>query len=569
MKTPLQAGRWLRPVMSAVLACAAGAAAATPPVTAAAQAAPAHNAKLSAAIYGVTHIDPSASDAIPYAVARGEYAVDLRQLRPVAGGPINIMTYAATVPGFMWSVSSDRVAYIDARDGGWKSVAELALPGITRRSPEQLRRLIETRYTDVAQAEAVLKEVLGPVPGALMPAGVYSLVDADNLVWANAGTWINAIGLKDPARPEAGLEMKRRFDLSAVFEPDQLGPQSFISVIGLNMSWDGQLIVAATNALAVIDPQLQRAPQVHRFPAGQFMTNSLAVDERNGIYIATGHKQARQPGLMMKLVWTGSRISTAEADGAWQVDYEGGDWPPAIKAGTGTGATPTLMGFGPGEDRLVLITDGRNRMNLLAFWRDQIPADFKGLPGAGSRRLASTLPITAGRSADTPWLQSEQSVVVSGRGAFVVNNVVADGHRDKVIDAFTLGPVQRPPHGVERAEWDPASRSLRSVWSRGDVVSVSMVPIVSSASNIVFVNGYTAEQGWEVTGLDWLSGKTVFRTLFGPGNEGNGAYAILQFMPDGDLLFNSVGGPYRVPLARPHPAVKKLAEPQSKLQPKR
>jgi hypothetical protein len=96
-----------------------------------------------------------------------------------------------------------------------------------------------------------------------------------------------------------------------------------------------------------------------------------------------------------------------------------------------------------------------------------------------------------------------------------------------------------------------------------------MVPIVSSASNIVFVNGYTAEQGWEVTGLDWLSGKTVFRTLFGPGNEGNGAYAILQFMPDGDLLFNSVGGPYRVPLARPHPAVKKLAEPQSKLQPKR
>ena len=35
---------------------------------------------------------------------------------------------------------------------------------------------------------------------------------------------------------------------------------------------------------------------------------------------------------------------------------------------------------------------------------------------------------------------------------------------------------------------------------------------------------------------------------FGQSNYGNGAYAILQFSHDGDLIFNSVGGPFRIPL---------------------
>ena len=30
--------------------------------------------------------------------------------------------------------------------------------------------------------------------------------------------------------------------------------------------------------------------------------------------------------------------------------------------------------------------------------------------------------------------------------------------------------------------------------------------------------------------------------------SGNGAYAILQYFPNGDLLFNSVAGPFRAPL---------------------
>jgi hypothetical protein len=78
-----------------------------------------------------------------------------------------------------------------------------------------------------------------------------------------------------------------------------------------------------------------------------------------------------------------------------------------------------------------------------------------------------------------------------------------------------------------------------------------MVPSVSSSSGIVFVNGYYKRTGWEVTGLDWNTGKTVQRVSFGQSNLGNGAYAIIQYAPNGDMIFNSVGGPIRVALKNP------------------
>ena len=69
---------------------------------------------------------------------------------------------------------------------------------------------------------------------------------------------------------------------------------------------------------------------------------------------------------------------------------------------------------------------------------------------------------------------------------------------------------------------------------------------MSSSSDIVFVNGYYDKTGWEITGMDWNTGKTVYKSKFGFDDFGNGAYAIIQFLPNGDMLFNSIGGPFRV-----------------------
>jgi hypothetical protein len=134
--------------------------------------------------------------------------------------------------------------------------------------------------------------------------------------------------------------------------------------------------------------------------------------------------------------------------------------PRPIKAGTGTGSTPTLMGFGENEDKLVLITDGSNRMKLVAFWLDAIPADARVVEGALSPRIADQKPVSAGIAEDRRWLQSEQTIIVMGTGAFVVNNLIEEGHPDRIIDVLTVGPVHAPPARRRKDRVEPAGKAL-------------------------------------------------------------------------------------------------------------
>lgn len=532
---------------------ALGAAAVASPTSALARSLPKRasaNPYLSAPVFGITHFDSAQSDTLPYRVKRGTFRIDLGKQPRVLGGPVNIMCLAATEAGYMWAISTDRVAYVDARSGSWKQIASVALPGITHRTDAELQRLLSPKHDNVQTLEALCKDIFGLRPADVLTSGLYSLVDRDNVAYANAGPMIHAFGLKDPRDPSKGVEVKRSLDARNVFKPmSLLGSPPAVRLVGMGMTYDGRLIIGGFDGIAIVDRKFETPAVVHTIEEGQFVSNSFCVDERNGIYLASGSINQREDGIMRKLVWTGSRISTDEKDGAWSSPYDGGDWPPAIKAGTGTGSTPTLMGFGPeDDDRLVVIGDGSNRMKVVAFWRDRIPPSFKQRPGAKSRRIADQVQITGGLPASTPWVQSEQSVVVNGYGAFVVNNVIPQGHPDKLVDVMAVGPLVAPPRGMERIEWDTTRKRWRSVWTRGDVTSTSMVPVASAPSGIVFVNGYSKRDGWEITGLDWRTGRTVHRTIFGQTNFGNGAYALVQFLSNGDLLFNSIGGPYRIGL---------------------
>jgi hypothetical protein len=514
-----------------------------------AQQRPERNPFLSADIYGVTHINPAKQNSIPYRIPLKTQRVNLESLVPVWGGPVNNATYASATPGYFWSVSTDRVALIDARGKNWKKVSDIDLPGAKRKSLDTLKKIVKFNYNDMKKSEAHLKGLLGDSPGSVLPAGIYALVSDKDIVYANAGTIVSAIGRVDPKDISKGLEVKAQFDTATIIPPTSVfGETPRVGLVGMNMTYDGHVVIGALNGVAAVDSGLRKG-QFHAFgDDNQMATNSLAIDKKGGIYVATGSKKPRLPGVMHKLVWTGSKISDDPKDGAWKAQYEGGDWPPAIKAGTGTGSTPTLMGFGDNEDKLVLITDGANRMKLVAFWRDEIPADARKVEGALSPRIADQKPVSAGISEQRSWLQSEQTIIASGYGAFVVNNLIEEGHPDRIIDVMTVGPVHRPPRGVEKMVWNEKENRFYSAWTRGDVVSVSMVPLASSGASAVFVNGYSEKDGWEVTGLDWETGATVSRTIFGHNNKGNGAYAILQFLEDGDMLFNSVIGPYRIRL---------------------
>lgn len=502
---------------------------------------PTPNPYLASEHYSLTHFNSAQTDAFPYAVKGGTFQINPDDCASTWSGPVNLMTLSSTDPDYMWGMCSDRVSYIHIADGTFERVAEIGLPnGIQMNTEENLRKLVDTQYTSTDQLYADAVEILGKYPQMSMSNGNYVICDNENYAYTNARTVICRYKLKEAGNPKAGIVLDKQVDMAPYMDNPQ-------TLVGMVMTYDGYLVVASGNGIAIIDRTMSMPPVVKLIPDDQVITNSAAVDEHNGIYIASNSRTPGGKDIMHKFVWKNGKLSEDEADGAWTASYDGGPEAPAIKMGYGTGSTPTLMGFGDDEDKLVVITDGAKRMKLVAFWRDDIPEDAVPVD-AENPRIADQKEISCGLSASTEWIQSEQSVAISGYGAFVVNNVIPNTVPDKIVAVLSIGPLVTPPFGVERLQWDTEKNQWYSVWTRPDVSSISMIPAISTASNMVFVNGYTEADGWEVTGLDWGTGATSHRVIFGQTSRGNGAYAIIQYMENGDLLFNSVGGPFRVKL---------------------
>ena len=500
------------------------------------------NPYLSAAHYSLTAFDSQQSDSFPYPVPAGRFDVDLLQLPRVIGGPVNITCLASAHEGRMWAMGTDRVTFVDVTDGQFKPLAAMYLPGITPIPDESLADLAARELGSVEEASRLARALFGEHPELRTANGLYTVADCDDIVYVNVGSTIHAISLTDPNDPGAGLRVLRSLDTTTIFTPYAFpGYPAAVKLIGMNLTYDGHLVIGAFGQICVVDRQFARPAAVYDFAPGQLLSNSFSVDDAGGIYVATGSLAPGAPGLMHKLVWTGSQLSSSDADGAWVSEYPGGNWAPAVKVGTGTGSTPTVMGFGDDEDHLVVITDGQDRMHLTAFWRDRVPE--------GSSRIADAIPVTCGLSDDVAWIQSEQSVATVDGGALVVNNVTSEGQDDRLIDVLVSGPVTEPARGVERFQWNDATHRWESVWSRPDLASISQVPVVSVASRMALVNTY-GDSGWEVTGVDWATGETIHRTVFGHITAGNGAYALVQFLSGGDMIFTSVTGPVRVPLSR-------------------
>lgn len=502
---------------------------------------PKRNPYLAAEHYSITHFNSAQTDAFPYAVADGTFRVDPMQAEGGWSGPVNLMTLSAAVNGYMWGMSSDRVSYYRTSNGAFTKLGEAGLPSGTMKTDEQLRILTD-KYENVSDLYNAIVPFLGTNPMFAIASGNYVLCDKDNYAYSNIGTTIARYCLVDPKNPDAGIKLDKQFDVQGSVG----GAKSLVGVI---MSYDGHLVVAYNKGIAIVDRNLTQVIDSYQLPADQVLSNSISIDEHNGIYLASNSNVENGKGLMQKIILKNGKLSTSEADGAWQSAYDGGPMAPSIKMGYGTGSTPTLMGFGDDEDKLVVITDGAKRMKIVAFWRDNIPSDAKEVV-AGSPRIAGVRPITCGLPESTEWIQSEQSVACAGYGAFVVNNILSGGATtgDKVVDVLAIGPLIETPRGAERLQWNTADNCWETVWTRADISSPSMIPAISTPSEMVFVNGYSQADGWEVTGLDWNTGETRHRVIFGDTSRGNGTYAIIQYLENGDLLFNSVSGPFRVKL---------------------
>jgi hypothetical protein len=345
----------------------------------------------------------------------------------------------------------------------------------------------------------------------------------------------------------AGQRVIRRFrevrpgDPSSPIPDEALAPGDVVS--GMNLAYDGTVIaVSKRGTVMALDRGLKRFSYVKLPP--EEISNSIAVDEEGGIFVVAERT-------LRRVQWTGSKLSTDPADGAWSAPYDGGPVPPAPgRLGAGSGTTPTLVGHG-GGDRLVAIADGGELMKIAYFWRSTIPADWKGLPGR-DRRLAGELPITFGDPGATR-SATEQSLVARGYDTMAVSNTY--GFPFNVTTPFSqlavlfsgLPGVQ--PFGVEKFRWNPVANTLTRAWANRNVSCPNGIPAMSASRGLAYCWG--ARNGWwTLEALDWETGRSVFHRVVGSEAYDNSAYAGLQIGPWGSAATGVLGG---VDLIRPTP----------------
>jgi hypothetical protein len=358
-------------------------------------------------------------------------------------------------------------------------------------------------------------------------SGAYTLVDRENIFFVPRFQKITAYVDTLPGDPRSPIGVRGTFEIP---EKQRHGEDDLI--VGLSMTYDGMLALATRNGtVGVVSRTLDES---HFLYLGEEeISNSIACDEENGIYVVTSRR-------MVRAQWTGSTLTIDPAQGGWVCEYETGEDGTGIRLGAGSGATPTLMGRGGDPDRFVVITDGQDLMHIVLFWRDEIPADWVRIPGTRDRRIAAQVPVRFGDPLATKSL-SEQSVCVRGYGALVVNNQLRLPVDSRILALLLSGDPAIAPYGAEKFQWDPEARELRSAWVNGRVSLPNGIPCMSAATNLVYDIGQRAGI-WTLEALDWDTGESVFHREVGPDLKFNSAYAATEVGLFGSLCTGTLTG---------------------------
>ncbi len=351
--------------------------------------------------------------------------------------------------------------------------------------------------------------------GRTMGSGAYAVIDKDGYHYTFFDR-LNIIKSFDDNEVDAPL---RPVKYVSVVEnlPEDIA-DSLERILGISMTYDGHLIAAAGGAVFVLDRELVEKDHI-TFP-GEQVENSIAIDKNNGIYIVTSKT-------MRKVVWTGEYLSDKEADGAWVSPYNTMPKGESYDLGAlsiGSGTTPTLLGFGDDQDKLVVISDAdRKGTNIVAFWRDQIPDDFKQKPGTLSRRIADQMRIKISHAT------VEASPVIYGNGVLLLNSTYPEPSpitMDAIGNAFMSGITRPAPTGVQKFDWQPVENRFKESWLLEDIDNTDwMPPTVSPKTGMVYIAN-KRNSTYEYVGADWETGEIKARWEF----------------PDDSVLWNNWGG---------------------------
>ncbi len=347
------------------------------------------------------------------------------------------------------------------------------------------------------------------------PSGAYSVIDRDGYHYTNYDKHY-LVKSFDDNRPDQPMKPVKHANIVKQLAPEDA--EKVTHILGISMTYDGHVVAAAGGAVIVVNRDLEVLDYA-MFP-GEHVENSIAIDPDNGIYVVTSQN-------MHKLVWTGERLSREADDGAWTSPYEVMEEGVAMKQGAashGSGTTPSLLGFGPDEDHLVVISDGSpDGANLVAFWRDDIPADFEQQKGTVSRRIAGQIPMEI---SDTT---IEASPVVYDNGVLIINSTYPEPGPipgDLISNAFLAGTTREPPRGIRKFNWLPGERRFTLMWEMPEIDNTDwMPPAVSRTNGLVYIAN-RRNDNYEYLAADWETGEVK---------------AVWPF-PDDSVLYNNWGG---------------------------
>lgn len=427
--------------------------------------------------------------------------------------------------------------YPDGRRTTWFSTVSPAGAGAVYKLDYRTGAVIDS--TTEPQGEGV--------PQGPSTSGVYNLLTRENHLVTVRSRALGVYGDVRPGVRTSPIQLLRLFEL-----PDRAWCRDDDRLIGLSLTYDGEIAFATVQGMVGVvprqpgrmtGPNLRVASingsrcQDSSVPdeALEQVANSLAVDERGGLYPVSTEAQYK------------FRAGAEGIRKVWRAEYATGSGSSGSTLSAGSGSTPSLMGTRPGDDRFVVITDGREPMHLTLLWRDRIPEDWEPLGPDTDRRVACELPVTFGREEDEQ-AKSEQSVLVRGHSSVVVNNVLTVDRAFSFLPSplntlaqLTGNVPGNAPRGVERIDWDPDSRRCRTVWANPDASFPNGVPTMSAHSEMVY--GVGVRDGfWGLEGLDFGSGRPRLFVPTTPLPSENSFFAATTVGPGCDVWSGGIGG---------------------------
>lgn len=368
---------------------------------------------------------------------------------------------------------------------------------------------------------AIYKVVRTPTELTFIPANKTSLghgrgsgywaMDRDRTMYFLDSTQdaILALGDRDQTDPYSEIVLRDRFDM-----PHRAwsGGPRLDRFLGIKILYGGDLVfTTGRGTVGAVSRDFSRFTHVK---LGERIRNNPTVDQQDNIYILTETR-------LLKFHWDGDHLREV-----WSVDAED------------SGSAPTLVGVGPQEDRLIAITSGSAPMQIVLLWRDEIPDNWRGLPGY-DRRVAAVAPVDFGQSDLRTVGATQNSLLVHGYGLFVARwNGLFPG----------LRPMQP---GTQKFAWDPRDRVLHSAWVNSEIYMPNSMQAMSQATGLIYGIGMRELDGrrtWVLEGMDWQTGASSFFHPLGPigdrryNNNGSG----IQIGPDGEIITMSMNSVFRI-----------------------